>query len=74
MTSEQIMAAVQSPNWCCEGVTRRGEFQPCDKPAVALRMDPEEREPYPVCAFHARGHMVSLSSLVVAVRVCGVSS
>lgn len=40
---------------CHEEVSRGGELQPCDKPAVALRRDPEEGSAYPVCAFHARG-------------------
>jgi hypothetical protein len=34
-------------NECHEEVTRRGEWEPCDLPAVALRID--EGEPYPVC-------------------------
>jgi hypothetical protein len=48
---------------CHEGVTRREEFQPCEKTAVAMRLDPEEGHPYPVCARHARADMVSLSSV-----------
>ena len=52
------------PRECGEGVTRRGEFQPCDKPAVAVRIGPEEGEPYPVCAHHARAVMVPLADLL----------
>ena len=37
-----IRSALKSPNECTEGVTRRGQFEPCDKTAVALRIDPEE--------------------------------
>jgi hypothetical protein len=58
-----VREALRRPDWCEEGVTRRSEFQPCEKLAVALRID-EEGDPYPVCAFHARGSMVSLSALV----------
>lgn len=46
---------------CTEGVTRGEAFQPCDKPAVAYRRDPESNEPYPVCAYHCRGEMVPLT-------------
>lgn len=45
---------------CHEGVTRRGEYQPCAKPSVAMRNDPETGDPYPVCSYHARGDMVPL--------------
>lgn len=48
---------------CHEGVTRRGEFGPCEKPAVGFRLDPEEGHPYPVCAYHSRANMVSLSAV-----------
>lgn len=53
------------PAECHEGVTRRDEYQPCDKLAVAWRLD-DEGSPYPVCAFHTRGdRMVPLSSGVL---------
>lgn len=63
-----IGAALTDPDVCTEGVTRKDEFQPCGKPAVALRYDPEERVPYPVCGFHARADMVPLIDLVRAVK------
>ena len=53
---------------CSEGVTRRGEFQPCDKPAVALRIDPTEGQPYAVCAYHCRADMVPLAELFTLAR------
>lgn len=54
---------------CHEEVSRRGELQPCDKVAVAMRFDPTFGDPYPVCAFHARGaNMMSLSAVEAAVR------
>jgi hypothetical protein len=43
---------------CHEEVSRKGELQPCDNQAVALKADPEGD--YPVCSFHARGPMVPL--------------
>lgn len=48
---------------CDEETTRRGEVQPCDKPAVAMRLDPTEGTPYPVCAYHTRGPMLTLAEL-----------
>jgi hypothetical protein len=64
-----IRAALEFPRLCTDAVVRAGESQPCEKPAVALRYDPsEERHPYPVCAYHARGDMVSLPTLLAAVR------
>lgn len=38
---------------CHYGVTRQGEYQPCDKPAVGERVDDEyPYNPYPVCQRH----------------------
>jgi hypothetical protein len=51
---------------CHEDVTRKGESQPCEKPAVAVRIDPADGGPYPVCKHHARGEMVSLADLLEA--------
>lgn len=48
------------PDWCAEEVTRKGELQPCDRTAVAVRIDPEGVGFYPVCVRHARGDMVPL--------------
>lgn len=48
---------------CYEGVTRRGWFEPCDLPAVAVRIDPEGEGPYPVCKRHVRGEMVDLGDV-----------
>ncbi|RCL84433.1 MAG: hypothetical protein DBW62_08660 [Microbacterium sp.] len=56
--------ALGRPEQCHEEVTRRGELEPCEKVAVALRLDPQESEPYPVCARHARANMVSLEDIV----------
>lgn len=56
------------PDKCTEGVSRKGEEQPCDKSAVAARIDPEEGSAYPVCAYHARADMVPLRVLMVGGR------
>lgn len=48
---------------CHECVTRGGEEMPCDKTAVAMRYDPTEGDPYPVCAYHSRADMVPLVDL-----------
>lgn len=61
------------PNYhedCTEGVVRAdGEEEPCGQPAVAVRMDPNEGEPCPVCARHTRGVMVPLVRVVNASKV-----
>lgn len=57
--------ALGSPQRCAENVTRKGEEQPCDRTAVALRVEPEEPEQcYPVCGYHARADMVTLEQIV----------
>ena len=48
---------------CHEDVTRKGESQPCEKTAVAVRIDPEDGDPYPVCSYHARWPMVPLTDV-----------
>jgi hypothetical protein len=69
--------AARWPDECQEGVSRKGEFQQCDKAAVALRFDPEfEGDVYPVCAYHARGRMLPLREILAfngQVKVDGVS-
>ena len=61
------LARIMEYGHCHEGVTRKGIFLPCDKTAVAVRIDEEDGGPYPVCAYHARGAMVSLPDLLAAV-------
>jgi redox-regulated HSP33 family molecular chaperone len=63
-TAFGLRIALGRPEQCHEEVTRKGELEPCDSTAVALRIDPHESEPYPVCARHARGDMVSLEAVV----------
>lgn len=52
---------------CHEEVSRKGHAQPCDTPAVAVRLDPEDYRPYPVCAYHTRAPMVTLAEIVAAI-------
>lgn len=49
---------------CHEDVTRKGHSEPCERTAVAIRLDPEDQSPYPVCAYHSRGDMVPLSDIL----------
>lgn len=49
---------------CHEAVVRKHEEQPCNRPAVAMRYDPQEHAPYPVCIRHTRGDMVPLEQLI----------
>lgn len=60
------LARIMEYGLCHEDVTRGGESQPCDKTAVAVRIDPEDDGPYPVCAYHARAEMVPLTDLLAA--------
>lgn len=53
--SSAASAAAPVAEVCHEGVTRDEQFQPCDEPAVGSRLDPESREPYPVCWRHLDG-------------------
>jgi len=48
---------------CHEDVTRKGESQPCENIAVAVRIDPNEGGFYPVCSRHTRRPMVRLADL-----------
>ncbi|HEU5223453.1 MAG TPA: hypothetical protein VFU07_07205 [Candidatus Lumbricidophila sp.] len=54
---------------CHEEVSRKGQLEPCDKVAVAMRYDMRDGHPYPVCAFHTRGaDMVPLARHEDAIR------
>ena len=70
MTSDPVNALFRWER-CHEAVTRGGEEQPCEKPAVALRRDPEEGNRYPVCGYHTRANdplMVTLTDLRAALH------
>lgn len=66
MTDLRVVLAM--PTHCHEEVSRGGWVRPCEKPAVAARVDPEEGHGYPVCAYHARGRMVPLAEVISAAR------
>ena len=68
MSTVDLTSVRRFPMECGEGVTRHGEFQPCDKPTVAVRLDPDCGEPYPVCAHHARAVMVPLADLLAGAK------
>lgn len=57
---------------CHHEVVRGGHIEPCERLAIALRLDfnhATEGQPYPVCARHVsrmRGHMVALLDLMGA--------
>lgn len=59
-----LSIALGRPETCHEEVARADDLEPCGKTAVALRVDPQEGEPYPVCARHARASMVPLVDIV----------
>jgi hypothetical protein len=61
------LARIMAYGRCHEDVTRKGISQPCEKTAVAVRIDERDGDPYPVCAYHSRGHMVALTHLVAAI-------
>ncbi len=62
--------AIRRAMWpeCHEGVTRRGVFEPCALPTVAVRIDVQDGGPYPVCRRHVRAPMVPLLSVAAAQR------
>lgn len=62
------------PLSCHEDVTRDGQSEPCDRPAVAARFDPNEGGAYPVCVKHTRHHMVPLAQLLGVVVQVGADT
>jgi len=54
-----------SQDVCFEGVSRKGNYEPCDLTAVAVRLD-GEGHPYPVCSNHVRHPMASMHLIKVA--------
>ena len=47
---------------CTHTVTVHGIQEPCGREAVAVRLDPTERTPYPVCPGHVRPPMQPLTA------------
>lgn len=56
--------ALGYPERCTEEVSRNGMADTCDRTAVALRLDPTEGSPYPVCSRHTRRDLVPLEDIV----------
>lgn len=59
------------PDLCCAEVTRRGNVEPCDKPAIAVAVSTEAYDPswWPVCRKHLRGReLVPLEDVVRAAK------
>lgn len=59
---------------CTEAVVRRGSGEPCGKPAVALRDDPEVDSYYPVCARHTRGFCIPVMDRADVRALLGAAS
>lgn len=66
-TQVDLSYVARFPGTCDHEVSRQGESQPCERPAVAVRL--HETHPYPVCAYHASGDMVPLTELLTAAKV-----
>jgi hypothetical protein len=71
---DELWMVLQHPKACTEGVTRNGEYEPCDRDAVAIALDPEAypNTAYPVCKHHARGRQ--MLRLEVLLNILGVRS
>lgn len=63
-----LAEAMEWTETCNEGVTVQGMYEPCEAVAIAMRIDPEEHTPYPVCGRHACGEMVPLIYIVRAAK------
>lgn len=64
MSVSEIEKLREHSRSCDAEVSRGGEAQPCELPAVAAAFD-EDGSMYPVCKHHARGRMmVSLRTLL----------
>jgi len=50
------------PRTCDHEVSRQGKTQPCEQPAIAVKL--HDGRPFPVCAYHSYGDMVPLVDLL----------
>jgi hypothetical protein len=66
MSAVDLTFARRFPAECTEAVYRTGTSEPCGHVAVAVRRDPEDGDPYPVCVKHTRNIsvMVPLADLL----------
>lgn len=62
MTGFDLSLVRKFPDTCDAEVTRGGEVQACEKPAVAVKLYLDS--PYPVCKHHANGDLVPLAELL----------
>lgn len=54
---------------CAEEVARKGEIEPCGKPATAIAYDASIPTAWPVCSYHDRvGRSVTLSNVLGIAR------
>lgn len=71
-TVDHLRFVRKFPDKCCAQVTRKGEFQPCDKTAVAVVTQPDDDRWWPVCIYHAyrqvSRRLVPLAELLEAAR------
>lgn len=52
---------------CEEGISGTdGTYQPCDRPAVAWRIDERDDTAYPVCPKHTRQPMIPIQTVLDA--------
>ena len=77
-TTERDVTAAETflrSDTCHEEVfSRDGDGAPCNKSAVAIRIDPNWDSPYPVCARHARAPLVTISGIVRGIMATGVTT
>lgn len=67
--SDDFRFIVKHPHHCCTEVSRKGELQPCDRPAVAVGICPDEGNMWPVCAYHTRfGYTIPLGQLIEGIK------
>lgn len=66
--SVDLYYALRYPGECSGTVTVNGEQDACRKPAIGIRLDPEdEGRAWPCCVGHARvGRMVTLTDILAA--------
>lgn len=71
MSDDDLRFVVKFPDKCCAEVSRNGQSQPCDKPAVAVAHGDTDGwrcgsdSWWPVCPHHTRGRrMVLLADLI----------
>ena len=66
MTTD-LSFTLRFPKECTEGVNRGDQYEPCGRPAAAVRIDVEGGT-YPVCAQHSRARMVPLTEVLAAIE------